>query len=175
MSNIRISDGKKVSGKYNPSTDTPTHQILYKTFNHIKSISHTHSKYATAWAQSGKSIPIYGTTHSDYWAGKIPVTSYLKKNQLKNYEKNTGYLIVELLKKLKFKTIECPGVIVAGHGPFCWGNTYDSAVNYSEMMEFIAEIAYFSEQIKVKNKLPFYISKKHFERKFGKDRYYGQK
>ena len=172
---IRISDCKKVFGKYNPSTDTPTHQILYKSFKQIKSISHTHSKYATAWAQTGKSIPIYGTTHSDYWAGKIPVTGYLKKKQLKEYEKNTGHLIVNLLKKLKFETNECPGVIVAGHGTFCWGNSFSSAVNYSEMMEFIAEIAYFSEQIKVKNKLPFYISKKHFERKFGKNRYYGQK
>ena len=152
-----------------------THQILYKNFAHIKSISHTHSKYATSWAQSGKSIPMYGTTHSDYWAGKIPVTGYLKKNQLKEYEKNTGLLIVNLLKKLKFKSTGCPGVIVAGHGPFCWGNSFDGAVNYSEMMEYIAEMAYFSEQIKVKNRLPLYISKKHFERKFGKNRYYGQK
>ena len=172
---IRISNGKKVFGKYNPSTDTPTHQILYKNFAHIKSISHTHSKYATAWAQTGKSIPMYGTTHSDYWAGKIPVTRYLKKNQLQEYEKNTGLLIVNLLKKLKFKSTGCPGVIVAGHGPFCWGNSFDGAVNYSEMMEYIAEMAYFSEQIKVKNRLPLYISKKHFERKFGKNRYYGQK
>ena len=172
---ISISNGKKVFGKYNPSTDTPTHQIIYKTYNHIKSISHTHSKYATAWAQTGKSIPIYGTTHSDYWASKVPVTGYLKKKQLVEYEKNTGHLIVNLLKKLKLRTFECPGVIVAGHGPFCWGENYDSAVNYSEMLEFIAEVAYFSEQIKVKNKLPFHISRKHFERKFGKKRYYGQK
>ena len=84
---IRISDGKKVFGKYNPSTDTPTHQILYKSFQQIKSVSHTHSKYATAWAQSGKSIPIYGTTHSDYWAGKIPVTGYLKQKELKSTKK----------------------------------------------------------------------------------------
>jgi L-ribulose-5-phosphate 4-epimerase len=172
---IRISNGKKVFGKYNPSTDTPTHQILYKTFSHIKSISHTHSKYATAWAQTGKSIPMYGTTHADYWAGNIPVTGFLKKSQLVEYEKNTGYLIVNLLKKLKFKSTECPGVIVAGHGPFCWGNTFDSAVDYSEMLEYISEMAYFSDQIKVKNKLPSHISKKHFERKFGKNRYYGQK
>ncbi len=172
---IRIIDGKKVKGKYNPSTDTPTHQILYKTFDQLKSISHTHSKYATAWAQTGKSIPIYGTTHADYWSGKVPVTGYLNKKQLNHYEKNTGYLIVELLKKLKVNTRNCPGVIVAGHGPFCWGNDYDSAVNYSEMLEFISEIAYYSEQIKVKSKLPAHISKKHFERKFGKNRYYGQR
>ena len=172
---IRIIDGKKVKGKYNPSTDTPTHQILYKTFDRLKSISHTHSKYATAWAQTGKPIPIYGTTHADYWSDKVPVTGYLHKKQLNQYEKNTGYLIVKLLKELKLNTEICPGVIVAGHGPFCWGNDYDSAVNYSEMLEFISEIAYYSEQIKVKSKLPAHISKKHFERKFGKNRYYGQR
>ena len=172
---IRVSDGKKVYGKYNPSTDTLTHQVLYKEFKNLKSISHTHSKYATAWAQTAKSIPIYGTTHSDYWVSKIPVTGYIKKQKLKDYEKNTGYLILDTLKKLKLKTNECPGVIVAGHGSFCWGNDFKSAVNYSEMMEFIAELAYYSEQIKVKKKLPSYISKKHFERKFGNKRYYGQK
>ena len=171
----RVSDGKKIHGKYNPSTDTPTHQILYKNFRNLKSISHTHSKYATAWAQTAKSIPIYGTTHSDYWVTKIPVTGYIKRKKLKDYEKNTGYLILDTLNKLKLKTKECPGVIVAGHGSFCWGDEFKSAVNYSEMMEFIAELAYYSEQIKVKKKLPFYISKKHFERKFGKKRYYGQK
>ena len=172
---IRIKDGKKVFGKYNPSTDTPTHQVLYKTYENLKSISHTHSKYATAWAQTGKSIPNYGTTHSDYWAGKVPVTGYLKKNQLKEYEKNTGHLITELLKKLHRDTVSCPGVIVAGHGPFCWGEKFNSAVDYSEMLEFISETAYYSEQIKIKNRLPEHISKKHFERKFGKNRYYGQK
>ena len=172
---IRVSDGKKIYGKYNPSTDTPTHQVLYKKFKNLKSLSHTHSKYATAWAQTAKSIPIYGTTHSDYWVSKIPVTGYIKKQKLKNYEKNTGYLILDTLNKLKLKPNECPGVIVAGHGSFCWGEDFKSAVNYSEMMEFIAELAYYSEQIKVKKKLPFYISRKHFERKFGKNRYYGQK
>ena len=172
---IRISDGRKVYGKYKPSTDTPTHQVLYKFYKEIKSISHTHSKYATAWAQTGKSIPIYGTTHSDYWYGKVPVTSYLEKKQLKDYELSTGYLIIKLLKKLKLNTTSCPGVMVAGHGPFCWGTNFDSAVNYSEMLEYISEMAYYSEQIKIKNKLPAHISKKHFERKFGKNKYYGQK
>lgn len=172
---IRVSDGKKIHGEYNPSTDTPTHQVLYKNFKNLKSISHTHSKYATAWAQTAKSIPIYGTTHSDYWVSKIPVTDYIKKHKLKDYEKNTGYLILDTLNKLNLKPNECPGVIVAGHGSFCWGDDFNSAVNYSEMMEFIAEVAFYSEQIKVKKKLPFYISRKHFERKFGKNRYYGQK
>ena len=83
---IRVSDGKKIKGKYNPSTDTPTHQILYKNFKELKSISHTHSKFATAWAQSGKSIPIYGTTHSDYWTSEVPVARYIKKKELYYYK-----------------------------------------------------------------------------------------
>jgi len=172
---IRIKDGKKVKGKYNPSTDTPTHQILYKNFNQLKSISHTHSKFATSWAQSGKAIPIYGTTHSDYWTTEVPVVRYIKKKELKNYEKNTGNIIAEYLKKKKLTVETCPGVLVPGHGTFCWGNNFENAVNYSEMLEFIAELAYYSQRIKFVKKLPDYISKKHFERKFGKKRYYGQK
>ena len=98
---VRISDGKKISGSYSPSTDTPTHCIIYKTFDQIKSIAHTHSKYATAWAQSGKSIPIYGTTHADYWKTEIPVTNFITKKELKqNYEANTGLLILRTLYKL---------------------------------------------------------------------------
>ena len=171
---IRINDGKKIQGKYNPSTDTPTHQILYKNFNDLKSISHTHSKFATAWAQTGKSIPVYGTTHSDYWPSNVPVSRYIKKNELKFYEKNTGKVILECLKKNNLSINSCPGIIVAGHGSFCWGNKFDSAVKFSEMLEFVAELAYYSERIGVDKKLPDYISRKHFERKFGKKRYYGQ-
>ena len=172
---IRIKDGKKVKGKYNPSTDTLTHQILYKNFNQLKSISHTHSKFATSWAQSGKAIPIYGTTHSDYWTTEVPIVRYIKKKELKHYEKNTGNIITEFIKKKKLSVETCPGVLVPGHGTFCWGNNFDNAVNYSEMLEFIAELAYYSQRIKFNKKLPDYISKKHFERKFGKKRYYGQK
>tara|TARA_Y100000590_G_scaffold470159_1_gene662407 strand:- start:9771 stop:10469 length:699 start_codon:yes stop_codon:yes gene_type:complete len=171
---IRINDGKKVKGKYNPSTDTPTHQVLYKKYSNLKSISHTHSKFATAWAQTGKSIPVYGTTHSDYWTSEIPVTNYIKKSNLKDYEKNTGNLIIDTIRKKRLSTKSCPGVIVAGHGSFCWGDQVQSAVKYSEMLEFIAELAYYSQRIKIKKKLPDYISKKHFERKFGKKKYYGQ-
>ena len=172
---IRISDGKKVKGKYKPSTDTPTHQILYKNFKQIKSISHTHSKFATSWAQSGKPIPIYGTTHSDYWTTEVPVARYVKKKELKYYEKNTGNIIIECLNKKKLTIETCPGVLIPGHGTFCWGKNFDNAVNYSEMLEFIAELAYYSQRIKFLKRLPDYISKKHFERKFGKKKYYGQK
>ena len=171
---IRIKDGKKINGKYNPSTDTPTHRILYKKFFNLKSISHTHSKFATAWAQTAKSIPNYGTTHSDYWTSEIPVTKYIKKSDLKKYEENTGNLIVDNIIKRKLTTENCPGIIVAGHGSFCWGDNFDSAVKYSEMLEFIAELALYCELIKVKKKLPNYLSQKHFDRKFGKRKYYGQ-
>jgi len=173
---IKISDGKKIYGSYKPSTDTPTHRIIYKKFPEIKSIAHTHSKYVTAWAQSGKSIPIYGTTHADYWESEIPVTNFISQKDLKNnYEENTGNLIVNTLVKKKLKPYNCPGIIVSGHGGFSWGRNNTDAVKMSELMEFIAELAYFTEQIKVKKKLPKYISKKHFERKFGKKSYYGQK
>ena len=173
---IRISDGKKVRGSYNPSTDTPTHQEIYKRFSQIKSIAHTHSKYATSWAQTGKSIPIYGTTHADYWKTEIPVTNFITKQDLKkNYEANTGLLIIKTLSKKKLNPNNCPGVIVSGHGGFTWGKSYESAVKMSELMEFIAELAYFTEQIKVKKRIPKYICEKHFERKFGKKSYYGQK
>ena len=173
---VRISDGKKISGTYKPSTDTPTHRIIYKKYKEIKSIAHTHSKYVTAWAQSGKSIPIYGTTHADYWKSEIPVTNFISKQDLnKNYEENTGNLIIKTLLKRKLNPFNCPGMIVSGHGGFSWGEKNIEAVKISELMEFIAELAYFTEQIKVKKKLPKYISKKHFERKFGKKSYYGQK
>ena len=173
---IRISDGKKIVGSYTPSTDTPTHRLIYKIFGEIKSIAHTHSKYVTAWAQSGKSIPIYGTTHADYWKSEIPVTNFISQKDLrKNYEANTGNLIIKTLRKKKLNPLNCPGIIVSGHGGFAWGKNNADAVKMSELMEFIAELAYFTEQIKVKKKLPKYISKKHFERKFGKKSYYGQK
>ncbi len=172
---VRISDGKKISGSYNPSTDTPTHRILYKKYNKLKSIAHTHSKYATAWAQAGKSIPIYGTTHADYWKSEIPVTNFINKKSLRSYEENTGHLIVKTLQQKKLNPFNCPGVIVCGHGGFTWGKNNLDAVKMSELMEFIAELAYFTEQIKIKKKLPNYISKKHYERKFGKKSYYGQK
>ncbi len=172
---IRIRDGKKISGRYNPSVDTPTHQILYKHFKDLKSISHTHSKFATAWAQTGKPIPIYGTTHSDYWPSEVPITRYIKKKELKLYEKNTGKIIIQHLKKKKLSLKSCPGILIPGHGTFCWGNKFDTAVKLSEMLEFVAELAYYSQRIKFSKKLPDYISKKHFERKFGRKRYYGQR
>jgi L-ribulose-5-phosphate 4-epimerase len=172
---ININTGKVVKGKLKPSSDTPTHLEIYKKFLKIKSISHTHSLYATAWAQSGKAIPLIGTTHADYWQDDIPLVKFIsKKNLNKNYEQYTGKLIIDKLRKLRIDAYSCPGVIVSGHGPFTWGVNENSAVLNSEILEFIAKTAYLSNQIKVKSILPKYISKKHFERKHGKKAYYGQ-
>ena len=172
---INIRSEKVVSGKLKPSSDTPTHLEIYKKFKKIKSISHTHSLYATAWAQSGKAIPLIGTTHADYWKNEVPLVDFIsKKNLDKNYEKYTGKLIIETLVNLKIDAYTCPGVLVAGHGPFTWGTNEDSAVLNSEILEYIAKTAYISSQINLKNILPKYISKKHFERKHGKKAYYGQ-
>ena len=173
---IRISDGKKIKGNLQPSTDTPTHQIIYKKYKDIKSIAHTHSKYATSWAQTNKSIPLLGTTHADYWINEIPVIKYINKSNLeKNYELMTGKLIIKTIENKKYNPISCPGVIVSGHGPFTWGTDETKAVLYSEMLEYIAELAFISMQIKINKKIPNYISRKHFERKHGKSSYYGQK
>ena len=173
---IRIQDGLKIYGKYKPSTDMQTHLELYKKFKELNSIAHCHSKYATAWAQASKSIPLLGTTHADYWEKEIPLIDYISKKELnKNYEMFTGKLIVNKLIKLQTNTIKCPGVIVAGHGVFSWSTRLEGAVLNCELIEYIAELAYLSSQIGIRKKIPNYISKKHFDRKHGKNAYYGQK
>ena len=173
---IRINDGLKIHGKYNPSTDMQTHLELYRNFKVLNSISHCHPKYATSWAQASKPIPLLGTTHADYWEKEIPLINYISKKELsKNYELYTGKLIVNKLIELKISPLKCPGVLVAGHGIFSWSDKYEGAVLISELCEYIAEIAYFSLQLGIRKKIPNYISKKHFNRKHGKKAYYGQK
>jgi len=173
---IRISDNKKVEGKLKPSSDTPTHSLLYQTYPEIGSIVHTHSKYGTAWSQAKKTIPILGTTHADYSQKNIQVTKPLnKKNIFNNYEKNTGISIVNCLEQNKLKPLECPGVLVANHAPFCWGSNTDNAFKNAEILEYIAELAYLTIQINQKSKIDKYLIEKHYSRKNGKNAYYGQK
>jgi len=183
LSNVKTSDvplvdirtGKKVRGNLKPSSDTQTHLEIYKKFDKIKSITHTHSEYATAWAQTSKSIPLIGTTHADYWKDEIPIAKHLNRSKVKkNYEKNTGKLIIHSLKKKKLSAYNCPGILVSGHGPFVWGQEIDSSVLNAEILEFIAKTTFFSFLIKIKTKLPKYISNKHYQRKHGKKAYYGQ-
>jgi len=173
---IRISDNKIIKGKLNPSTDTPTHCLLYKKYPEIGGIAHTHSKFATAWSQAKKSIPILGTTHADYSQKNIQVTNHLKKNQIiKNYEKNIGNSIIDCLKKSKIKPLECPGILVANHAPFSFGINANQAFKNAEILEYIAEVAYLSLQINSKSKIDINLIKKHFFRKHGPTSYYGQK
>ena len=173
---IRISDNKIIKGKLNRSTDTPTHCLLYKKYREIGGIAHTHSKFATAWSQAKKSIPILGTTHADYSQKNIQVTNPLKKNQIiKNYEKNIGNSIIDCLKKSKIKPLECPGILVANHAPFSFGINANQAFKNAEILEYIAELAYLSLQINSKSKIDINLIKKHFFRKHGPSSYYGQK
>ena len=173
---IRISDNKIIKGKLNPSTDTPTHCLLYKKYPEIGGIAHTHSKFATAWSQAKKSIPILGTTHADYSQKNIQVTNPLKKNQIiKNYEKNIGNSIIDCLKKSKIKPLECPGILVANHAPFSFGINANQAFKNAEILEYIAELAFLSLQINSKSKIDINLIKKHFFRKHGPSSYYGQK
>ncbi|MCX7797482.1 MAG: L-ribulose-5-phosphate 4-epimerase [Melioribacter sp.] len=169
-------DGNIVEGKYRPSSDTPTHLELYKAFKSIGGITHTHSLYATVFAQARNEIPCLGTTHADTFYGSVPITRLLKKSEVvKEYEKNTGKVIVERFKSENINPIEVPGVLVAGHAPFTWGETPADSVKNAQLLEYIAQLAFGSLLINPRLKvLPNYILKKHFERKHGPNAYYGQ-
>jgi L-ribulose-5-phosphate 4-epimerase len=167
-------NGKIVEGENRPSSDTPTHIELYKSFKEIGGITHTHSIHATIFAQACKEIPCLGTTHADHFFGPVPVTRFLSKDEVTdNYEKNTGKIIIERFKELN--TQATPGVLVAGHAPFCWGKDAADSVRNSLILERIAQMAFGSLQVNPSIlKLPDYILEKHFRRKHGPDAYYGQ-
>jgi len=167
--------GKVVEGNLQPSSDAPTHLELYKAFVDIGGIAHSHSEYATVFAQACKEIVCLGTTHADAFDGNVPLTRFLKKTEVeKNYEINTGKVIIERFKKIN--PIAVPGVLVAGHAPFTWGKDANDAVKNSLIMERIAKMALNSFELNPKLKqLPDYILKKHNRRKHGPDAYYGQK
>lgn len=168
-------DGNVIEGKLRPSSDTPTHLELYKKFKDIKGIVHTHSTWATQWAQSGRDIPAYGTTHADYFYGNIPCTRQLTKTEVEEaYEKNTGKIIIERFENLDENAI--PGVLCREHGPFTWGTSPANAVHNAKVLEEVAKMAYFTEQINEnKGVMPQYLLDKHYLRKHGKNAYYGQK
>ena len=172
---IDIRTGKVINkSKLKPSVDTLTHLKIYSEYTQINSIAHCHSLYATAWAQSSKSIPLLGTTHADYYNTSIPVTRQITKKELKNYEFNIGKIICEKISKGKIDIKSCPGLLVSGHAQFSWSTSILGSVKNSGLIENIAEMAYMSIKIGVKNKLPRYISKFHFDRKHSKNKYYGQ-
>lgn len=172
---IEISSGKKINGKLKPSSDTETHRIIYKKFPFIKGIAHAHPTFLTSWAQTGKEIPNLGTTHSDYWRSNIPITKELSKNEIsKNYELNTGKSILKCLALKKINPKFCPGILSRYHGAFAWGKSSDEAVKNLEAMEFIAELAFYTTIIGYKKKVSKKLVDKHFFRKHGKNKYYGQ-
>lgn len=168
-------EGNKVEGDLNPSSDTATHLELYRNFPEIGGVVHTHSVFATAWAQSGQNIPCYGTTHADYFYGEIPCTRMMTREEVEqDYELNTGKVIVETFKNRDYNYT--PGVLVAGHGPFTWGTDPANAVHNSVVLEELARMALYSLSINpFMKELPDYILNKHFYRKHGKDAYYGQR
>lgn len=170
------SDGKKIEGKYKPSSDTPTHIELYKAFPEIGGIVHTHSSYATSWAQAIKDIPAFGTTHADYFYGDIPCARPLTKEEIENeYEKNTGLVIIETLKKRNINPMDVPGIIIASHGPFAWGKDAKHAVYNAVVLEELSKMAYRTIQINPNIKsVEKYLLDKHYFRKHGKNAYYGQ-
>ena len=167
-------DGNRVEGKYNPSSDTPTHLELYKAFPDIKGITHTHSNYATSFAQAGKEIEAFGTTHADYFYGSIPCTRYLTKEETEvGYEKNTGKVIIETFKDKDYMAI--PGVLVRSHGVFSWGKDAHNSVHNAVVMEELAKMNYQTMVLNQgDNLLPQYTLDKHYNRKHGKNAYYGQ-
>lgn len=179
-------DGKVVEGSLRPSSDTPTHLVLYKAFPEIGGVVHTHSTYATAWAQAGIDIKPFGTTHADYFHGPIPCTRDMTVAQINgNYEEETGNVIVETFKKLN--PVHTPAVLVKNHGPFAWGKDADEAVYHAKVLEEVAKMNYITETLsRVRGiskcimapgepSMKKALIEKHFSRKHGPNAYYGQK
>ena len=166
--------GNILEGKLKPSSDTATHLVLYNAFPEIGGIVHTHSTYATAWAQAGKDIPSIGTTHADYFYEAIPCTRQMTKEEVEGeYEKETGNVIVERFKEIN--PVFVPGVLVENHGPFAWGKNADDAVHNAVVMEQVAKMAYISYTVNPNLTMNNYLIEKHFNRKHGPNAYYGQK
>lgn len=169
-------DGNRVEGNYKPSSDTATHLELYKAFPAIGGIVHTHSSYATSWAQAGRSIPCYGTTHADYIYGEVPCLRCLNKEEIEEaYEENTGHLIVSEFKRLNKDPMAVTAVLCKNHGPFAWGKNAMDAVHNAVVLEEVAKMAYWTEIINPKSvPAPSELQDKHYFRKHGANAYYGQ-
>ncbi len=168
--------GHRIEGKYRPSSDTATHLELYKRYPEIGGIVHTHSTEATSWAQAGRAIPLYGTTHADYFYGSIPCARSLTREEIEEaYEKNTGMVIIETFDKLGVSPMYTPGVLCKNHGPFTWGKNAAEAVYHAVVLEEVAKMATRTEVINPKVlPAPDSIRDKHFYRKHGANAYYGQ-
>ena len=175
-------EGLVVDGKYKPSSDTETHRILYREFSGsdhtrgLRGITHTHSSHATVWAQSRRSVPVFGTTHADHGAAAVPCTSLLSEDAVKGeYERETGNLIIETFKKEDINPVYMPMILVAGHGPFTWGKSAAESVYNAAVLEEVCKMAFLTLSLNPNAEaLPDYIVNKHWERKHGSGAYYGQ-
>jgi L-ribulose-5-phosphate 4-epimerase len=166
-------EGNKIEGKYKPSTDAPTHLFLYKTWSSIGGVVHTHSAYATSWAQAGRDIPAFGTTHADHYYGEVPCTRKLTDREIKtDYELNTGKVIVESLGYSD--PLAIPSALVNCHGPFCWGLDAGEAVYNAIALEEISRMAFYTVLLNHDKPIDQKLLDKHFLRKHGKNAYYGQ-
>jgi L-ribulose-5-phosphate 4-epimerase len=166
--------GKVVEGKLRPSTDVPTHLLLYKAFSPLGGVVHTHSTYATSWAQAGKAIPPFGTTHADHFYGEVPCTRMLSDIEVdSDYEVNTGKVIIEKIGESD--PLSIPSILVKYHGPFSWGKDPETAVYNAVALEEVARMALYTVLLGNKEPVDNYLLDKHFKRKHGSDAYYGQK
>jgi L-ribulose-5-phosphate 4-epimerase len=167
-------EGKIVEGDLRPSSDLPTHLVLYQAFPDIGGVAHTHSEYATSWAQARKSIPCLGTTHADYFHGSIPVTAVMKDSEIASeYEKNTGHAIVRVFEKLDYAAV--PAILVANHAPFAWGPDPTAAAHNAVIVEAVARMAFFTITIDHEaESVGSGLHDKHYLRKHGSNAYYGQ-
>lgn len=171
---VDLQTGKVVEGELNPSSDTPTHLEIYRNFPEVGGVVHTHSTYATAWAQAGRDIPNIGTTHADYFHDAIPCTPDMTAEEVEgDYEKQTGCVIVRRFATLN--PIHTPGVLVKNHGPFSWGRNAAEAVHNAVVMEQVAKMAFVAYSVNPDLKMNPLLVEKHFNRKHGPNAYYGQK
>ena len=169
-------EGKRIEGTLNPSSDTPTHLELYKKYPEIGGVVHTHSPEATSWAQAGRDIPLYGTTHADYFYGSIPCARSLTPEEIGGeYERNTGLVIIETFEQRGLNPMHTPGVLCTNHGPFTWGKDAAEAVHNAVVLEEVARMAIRTELLNPQvQPAPDSIRDKHFFRKHGENAYYGQ-
>ncbi len=171
---VDLHTGEVVEGDLNPSSDTPTHLVLYRSFPNIQGVVHTHSTYATAWAQAGKDIPNIGTTHADYFYKEIPCTASMTKEEVEGeYELETGNVIIKRFEGIN--PDHTPGVLVKNHGPFSWGTSPANAVYNAKVMEQCAKMAYIAFTLNPETTMNPLLIEKHYNRKHGPNAYYGQK